>query len=206
MSTWNQFIGAALCVIVSGGATLANDLNATAVAWVEKEVAASITASAEVKAAVEKANEDRAKWAPFTADWENWNPEAAEKNKDSYGYAEWAYSVKKDKAMREALISGPAADFARKLVSDTGGKVTRVMLLDRNGGNVAADVATTDYFQGDEPKWSEAIKSKKPAAGEPPYKDKRTGENVAGVLVPLLDAKGEVIGGMYLLVSTDKLK
>lgn len=182
------------------------EINAKAVTWAEANAKDKIVKNADLVAAITKANTDRASWAAYSADWETWNPEEAEKHKDSFGYAEWMYSSKKDKALRSSLTTGAAADALRTLVKDSGGTITRAYAVDAKGCNVAADVPTTDYFQGDEGKWTEVEKTKKVCAGEEPYRDKSTGVFAAQISMPVFNDKSEFIGAVMIVIPADKLK
>jgi len=182
------------------------ELNAKAVTWVEANIKDKLAKNADIIKALETANTARASWKGYSADWEKWSPEEAEKNKDSYSYIEWLYSFKKDKKMREELTTGAAADALKAAVKDSNGFVTRLYILDAKGCNVAADVPTTDYFQGDEGKWTEVEKTKKVCAGEPPYRDKSTGIFAAQISIPVFNAKNEMIGAAMVVIATDKLK
>lgn len=53
------------------------------------------------------------------------------------------------------VLSGSAADFLRQRVEAAGGRITEVFIMDAQGLNVAASSVTSDYWQGDEAKFSE---------------------------------------------------
>lgn len=62
--------------------------------------------------------------------------------------------------MAESAIIGPvlhnaASDFLRGVVGDAGGIITEVFVMDSRGLNVAASDVTSDYWQGDEEKFTE---------------------------------------------------
>lgn len=52
------------------------------------------------------------------------------------------------------VLQNPAADFLRQIVTDSGGTITEVFIMDSIGLNVAASAATSDYWQGDEEKFT----------------------------------------------------
>jgi hypothetical protein len=199
-------IPALVCYAAEANDPKPEELNAKAVTWVEANIKDKLAKNADIVKAVEAANTARANWKGYSAEWEKWSPEEAEKNKDSYSYIEWLYSFKKDKKLREELTTGAAAEALKAAVKDSGGFVTRTYVLDAKGCNVAADVATTDYFQGDEGKWTEVEKTKKVCAGEAPYRDKSTGVFAAQISVPIFNDKNELIGAAIVVIATDKLK
>lgn len=53
------------------------------------------------------------------------------------------------------VIDNAAADFLRSRLEESGGTITEVFIMDAQGLNVAATGATSDYWQGDEAKFSE---------------------------------------------------
>lgn len=56
-------------------------------------------------------------------------------------------------ALVAGVLTGPAADFLRAKVAESGGTVTEAFVTDAKGLNVAASDMTSDYWQGDEDKF-----------------------------------------------------
>lgn len=54
-----------------------------------------------------------------------------------------------------AVLQNPAADFLRQQVASSGGRITEVFIMDARGLNVASSDITSDYWQGDEAKFTE---------------------------------------------------
>lgn len=55
------------------------------------------------------------------------------------------------------VLHNPAADLLRARMTAAGGTITEVLVMDNRGLNVAVSDPTSDYWQGDEPKWSETF-------------------------------------------------
>ena len=55
----------------------------------------------------------------------------------------------------DPVLNNAAADFLRTVVGDAGGVITEVFMMDARGLNVAASNVTSDYWQGDEEKFTE---------------------------------------------------
>ena len=53
------------------------------------------------------------------------------------------------------VIANPAADFLRQQVSQSDGAITEAFIMDARGLNVAASTPTSDYWQGDEAKFTQ---------------------------------------------------
>ena len=53
------------------------------------------------------------------------------------------------------VIQNATADYLRRLVAESGGQITEIFVMDAHGLNVAASDITSDYWQGDEAKFSE---------------------------------------------------
>lgn len=71
---------------------------------------------------------------------------------------EWQAAVgSTDNAMIAAVLTGPAADFLRDRVAASGGRITEAFVTDNRGLNVAASDATSDYWQGDEDKFTKVF-------------------------------------------------
>ena len=80
------------------------------------------------------------------------------------------------------------------------------ILTDNQGANVAITGMTSDYWQGDEPKFTNAFADGK---GDTyiarPQKDKSTGEVISQVSVPVMSS-GKAIGTLTVGVRAEKLK
>ena len=52
------------------------------------------------------------------------------------------------------VLDNAAADFLRKALDSSGGKITEIFIVDAKGLNVAVTAATSDMWQGDEDKYA----------------------------------------------------
>src|SRR5687768_16642007 len=66
-------------------------------AWVQDKLVPFVQGNKKLAGELEAANKDRAAWTAFSEDYKAWTPDDAEKNKTSYAYPEYVWSVKKDK-------------------------------------------------------------------------------------------------------------
>jgi len=71
-----------------------------------------------------------------------------------------------------------------------------IFLTDNQGANVAVYPATSDYWQGDETKWSEPFNSGKVYVGQVEF-DESTNTNAVQISVPVID-NGKTIGVLIL--------
>jgi len=101
--------------------------------------------------------------------------------------------------LRKSLTSGPCADRLRKLVQDDK-LVVEAFLMDERGGLVCGTVETSDYWQGDEPKWQKTYVDGKDAFVEEPAFDVSTGKYAIQVSVPVFDA-GKRVGAVTLTLK-----
>src|SRR6185295_13641410 len=76
--------------------------------------------------------------------------------------------------LRKSVTSGACADRLRKLVQDDK-LVVEAFLMDERGGLVCATVQTTDYWQGDEPKWLRTYRDGTQVFVDDPALDPSTG-------------------------------
>lgn len=71
---------------------------------------------------------------------------------------DWRAQVgQSDSDLIEPVLSGAAAEFLREQVAASGGVITEVFTMDARGLNVAASGLTSDYWQGDEAKFTETF-------------------------------------------------
>ena len=62
-----------------------------------------------------------------------------------------------DRPVIEPVLSNPAADALRSRIAASQGVVTEAFVMDNQGLNVAASDVTSDYWQGDEAKFTETF-------------------------------------------------
>ncbi|KIN61115.1 hypothetical protein Z945_2100 [Sulfitobacter noctilucae] len=62
-----------------------------------------------------------------------------------------------DRPTVNAVLNAPLSDFLRSRQSESNGRITEVFVMDRYGLNVAASDMTSDYWQGDEAKFTETF-------------------------------------------------
>jgi hypothetical protein len=110
---------------------------------------------------------------------------------------------KEPTAFMKSIASNSAAKELAKLEKPY---MVEFILTDNQGANVAITGMTSDYWQGDEPKFSNAFANGK---GEiyiaRPQKDKSTGEVISQVSVPVM-SDGKAIGTLTVGVRPEKLK
>ena len=103
----------------------------------------------------------------------------------------------------KSIASNAAAKRLSKLEKPY---MVEFILTDNQGANVAVTGMTSDYWQGDEPKFSNAFANGK---GDiyiaRPQKDKSTGEIISQVSVPVM-SDGKAIGTLTVGVRPEKLK
>jgi hypothetical protein len=77
-------------------------------------------------------------------------------------------------ALRKSLTTGACADRLRRLVQDDK-LVVEAFLMDERGGLVCSTVETSDYWQGDEPKWQRTYRDGAQVFVDEPAMDPSTG-------------------------------
>lgn len=72
--------------------------------------------------------------------------------------AEWRSQVTAGKGrLIDPVLTSPTAEFLRKKVAGTSNKVSEVLITDAKGLNVAGTSMTSDYWQGDEDKYTKTF-------------------------------------------------
>ncbi|WP_019954410.1 cache domain-containing protein [Yoonia vestfoldensis] len=106
----------------------------------------------------------------------------------------------------DEVLQNPASDFLRDRMAAAGGAISEVFVMDARGLNVAAAKATSDYWQGDEAKFSETY-PKGPTAihfGDVEL-DPSSGEVQAQVSLSIVDSTGAVVGAMTVGINLTSL-
>lgn len=107
----------------------------------------------------------------------------------------------------EPVLNNAAAEFLREVVAAAGGAVTEVFIMDARGLNVAASDVTSDYWQGDEAKFSETYPKGADAVhfGEIEF-DESSQTYQGQISIPIVDpASGQVVGAMTVGVNAEAL-
>jgi len=105
------------------------------------------------------------------------------------------------------VIANPASDFLRERVEASGGAILEVFVMDNLGLNVAASDVTSDYWQGDEAKFSQTFQVGPDAVfiDEVEF-DESTQSYLAQVSVTISDpATHRPIGAMTIGLNADSL-
>ncbi|MGI1663586.1 hypothetical protein ACRDNQ_15205 [Palleronia sp. KMU-117] len=105
------------------------------------------------------------------------------------------------------VLGNTASDFLRARVEAAGGTITEVFVMDAHGLNVAASEPTSDYWQGDEAKFTETF-GKGPGAvhfGEVAF-DESSQRYQAQVSIALVDPVTQtVVGAMTIGLDAESL-
>ena len=154
--------------------------------------------------------------APWTAD-----PRLAEavvtQNAVTSGYTQadidrldqtWMSEVgSADSEIIRSVLDNPASALLREWVDSSDGAITEAFVFDALGLNVASSAVTSDYWQGDEAKYSETF-PKGPEAvhiSEVEFYESSQAYQVQ-VSVPIVDpASGAVVGAMTVGLNADRL-
>lgn len=107
----------------------------------------------------------------------------------------------------DAVLNNASSDFLRRQVEASGGVITEVFTVDMHGLNVAASAVTSDYWQGDEDKYSQTYAKGAGAVhiGDVEF-DESTQTYQAQVSLTLVDpATGQPIGAMTVGLNADAL-
>ena len=107
----------------------------------------------------------------------------------------------------DPVMKNAAADFLRARVAESGGVITEIFAFDARGLNVAASDVTSDYWQGDEEKFTETFPMGAAGVhfGEVEF-DESTQTFQGQISLTITDpATGEAIGAMTVGVRAEAL-
>ena len=106
-------------------------------------------------------------------------------------------------ALRKAIVQLPCSGNVREMVkADT--LVVEAFVMNDRGTLVCSLAETSDYWQGDEPKWQKTFVEGRDAFVEEPAFDVSTGKYAIQVSVPVSDA-GKRIGAVTLTLKLHRL-
>ena len=107
----------------------------------------------------------------------------------------------------DPVVNNAAADFLRQQVGASQGQMTEIILMDAIGLNVAVTTITSDYWQGDEAKYSATYMAGPDSVHFSAIElDESTGRYQGQISFSVVDpANGELIGAMTVGVDAELL-
>ncbi|WP_299671919.1 hypothetical protein [uncultured Roseobacter sp.] len=110
-----------------------------------------------------------------------------------------------DQPLIAEVMGRPLSQFLAEQVSASGGRITEIFVMDALGLNVAASDVTSDYWQGDEDKFSKTYSVGPDAVFVDEVEFDESSQTYQGqVSVSLSDpATGEVIGAMTIGLNAE---
>jgi hypothetical protein len=117
--------------------------------------------------------------------------------------AEW--QAAKDLPIQKERMGNACAGELAKLAA-ANPAIAEAFVTDNQGANVGQNALTTDYWQGDEPKWTGAFNEGKGGldAGEVKM-DKSAGKVLQQISMPIIDTDGTVVGTVTFGVILEKI-
>ena len=107
----------------------------------------------------------------------------------------------------DPVAASPASTFLKKKKADSKGVISEVFAMDAKGLNVAMSDVTSDYWQGDEPKWQ---KTYPVGAGavfvDAVKKDESTQALQSQVSLTIVDSAGKPAGAITIGLNMNALK
>lgn len=105
------------------------------------------------------------------------------------------------------VIANAASDFLRSRVTAAGGAITEVFVMDARGLNVAASEPTSDFWQGDEEKFTKSYAAGPGAIHFSEIEFDESSQRYQGqVSIPLVDPETQVVvGAMTVGLDADAL-
>lgn len=118
--------------------------------------------------------------------------------------AQW--TAAEDELPIQAELMGNACAQEIKKLANASPTISETFVMDNQGANVAQNALTSDYWQGDEPKWINAYNGGKGGIDiSANALDKSTNQVLQRVSLPLIDTDGKVIGAVSFGLMVDKL-
>ncbi|MBY6260578.1 hypothetical protein EI613_01375 [Azospirillum sp. 412522] len=106
----------------------------------------------------------------------------------------------------DAIAANAVSKQLKQVVDGSGGRIVEILLMDDHGLNVGQTAGTSDFWQGDEPKWQKVFTGNADLYMTDPEKDDKTGAMLTEASVPVLDPAGkQKIGVAMIVLDTAKL-
>lgn len=118
--------------------------------------------------------------------------------------AEWQ-AAEEPLPIQEEKLTNSTATEVRKF-ADAQKAVVEAFVMDNQGAVVGENLLTSDYWQGDEAKWTNSYADGKGGVdvGKPKF-DKSANANLQQVSLPIINADGKVIGAVTYGINLDNL-
>lgn len=106
----------------------------------------------------------------------------------------------------DATAANPASAKLKAICDGQGGLVTEAFVMDAKGLNVGMCDATSDYWQGDEPKWQKTYSAGPDAVFvDDVEQDESTQKFQVQTSITVVDASGKAIGAMTVGLDAESL-
>ncbi len=103
-------------------------------------------------------------------------------------------------------LGNALSDYLKKVQSDSKGLYTEIFVMDNKGLNVGQSSMTSDYWQGDEPKFTKSFGAGKDAVFvDEIEQDESTQEYQSQISATIVDAAGNPVGAVTIGINVDKL-
>ncbi|CAO3353888.1 hypothetical protein [Azospirillum melinis] len=106
----------------------------------------------------------------------------------------------------DEISSNAVSKQLKQVVAGSNGRIVEILLMDDHGLNVGQTAGTSDFWQGDEPKWQKIFTGNADLYMTDPEKDDKTGAMLTEASVPVMDPAGkQKIGVAMIVLDTAKL-
>ena len=107
--------------------------------------------------------------------------------------------------IHDELMSNDCAKEVKMIIAKNP-SITEAFVMDNQGANVGQNTLTSDYWQGDEAKWKNSYNEGKGGIeiGDVKF-DKSADAQLQQISLPVINAKGNVIGAICLGINTDQV-
>lgn len=107
--------------------------------------------------------------------------------------------------IQKEKLNNDCAKEVKKVAGDLG-VVTEMFVMDDQGANVGQNTLTSDYWQGDEPKWQKSFNGGAGGIDVSARKfDKSANAEDQKISLPIFDENGAAIGAVCIGLAVDKL-
>ncbi|MFM2282229.1 MAG: hypothetical protein RLZZ444_4460 [Pseudomonadota bacterium] len=119
----------------------------------------------------------------------------------------WQFELESDThPLIDSVLKNPLAEFLREKQDEAGGAITEIIVMDGRGLNVAVSDVTSDYWQGDEPKFRKTVgEGSEGFVIEEPTQDDSSQMLQSQASITITNEKGIPIGAVSFGINLDQL-
>lgn len=147
-----------LMVLAIAIASLLGPHDVDARSFAQHELEPFLTQLRDLRRDLADANDERRAWPSYSDSWRSWSRTDANGATDGYTRREYQWSVAMTRQSRDEVTKGRAVARLERYATRHADRIAHVVITDARGGAVIMIGDEGDWFQGDEPAFTDAAR------------------------------------------------